>query len=43
MVRRAIEESFVGGFRVVMGLGALLAVGSAASAVVLIQAESQKA
>jgi EmrB/QacA subfamily drug resistance transporter len=43
IVRRAIEESFVSGFRVVMGLGALLAVGSAASAVVLIQAESQKA
>ena len=37
IVRRAIEESFVSGFRVVMGLGALLAVGSAASAVVLIQ------
>jgi EmrB/QacA subfamily drug resistance transporter len=43
IVRRAIEESFVSGFRVVMGLGALLAVGSAASAVILIQAESQKA
>ena len=43
VVRRAIEESFVSGFRVVMGLGALLAVGSAVSAVVLIQAESQKA
>jgi len=42
VVRRAIEESFVSGFRVVMGMGALLAVGSAASAVVLIQAESQK-
>jgi hypothetical protein len=43
IVRRAIEESFVSGFRVVMGLGALLAVGSAASAVVLIHAESRKA
>ena len=43
VVKRAIEESFVGGFRFVMGMGALLAVGSAASAVVLIQAESQKA
>ena len=42
VVRRAIEESFVSGFRVVMGMGALLAVGSAASAVVLIQAESRK-
>jgi EmrB/QacA subfamily drug resistance transporter len=43
IVGRAIEESFVSGFRVVMGLGALLAVGSAASAVVLIHAESRKA
>ena len=43
VVKRAIEESFVSGFRVVMGMGALLAVGSAASAVVLIQAKSQKA
>ena len=43
IVRRAIEESFVSGFRVVMGMGALLAVGSAASAVVLLRAESRKA
>jgi len=43
VVKRAIEESFVSGFRVVMGLGALLAAGSAASALVLIQAESRKA
>ena len=37
VVNRAIEESFVGGFRVVMGLGALLAVGSALSAWLLIR------
>ncbi len=43
IVTRAIEESFVSGFRVVMGLGALLAVGSAVSAAVLIHAESRKA
>ena len=43
IVGSAIEESFVSGFRLVMGLGALLAVGSAASAVVLIHAESRKA
>ena len=43
VVTRAIEESFVGGFRVVMGLGALLAVGSAVSAAVLIHAESREA
>ncbi len=43
MVRQAIEESFVGGFRVVMGLGALLAVGSAVSAALLIKAGSRKA
>jgi len=36
-VNRAIEESFVSGFRVVMGLGALLAVGSALSASLLIR------
>ena len=43
MIAHAIEESFVGGFRVVMGLGALLAVGSAFSATVLIHSESRKA
>ena len=37
LVNRAIEESFVGGFRVVMSLGALLAVGSALGAWLLIQ------
>jgi hypothetical protein len=42
-VRHAIEESFVGGFRVVMGLGAILALGSSLSAAVLIQAGSRKA
>ena len=39
---RAIEDSFVGGFRVVMGLGALLAVGSAVAASVLIRSDSRK-
>ena len=43
IVTHAIEESFVSGFRAVMGLGALLAVGSAVSAAVLIHAESRKA
>lgn len=43
MVTRAIEESFVGGFRVVLGLGAILAIGSAISAAVLIRAKSRKA
>ena len=42
IVTRAIEESFVGGFRVVMGLGALLAVGSAVSAAVLIHVEPRR-
>ena len=39
-IRRAIEESFVRGFRVVMGLGVLLAAGSAVSAAVLIKPKS---
>ena len=42
ILTRAIEESFVGGFRVLMGLGALLAVGSAVTAAVLIRADSRK-
>jgi EmrB/QacA subfamily drug resistance transporter len=43
VVNHAIAESFVDGFRVVMGLGALLAVGSALSAWLLIQAEPRGA
>lgn len=41
-IRGAIEESFIGGFRGVMALGVLLAVGSAVSAAVLIQGGSRK-
>jgi EmrB/QacA subfamily drug resistance transporter len=37
LARDAIDESFVGGFRVVMALGAILATGSAISAWILIQ------
>jgi len=42
IVTRAIEESFVSGFRVVMGLGVILAVASAASALVLIRTEPRQ-
>jgi EmrB/QacA subfamily drug resistance transporter len=37
LARSAIEESFVGGFRVVMALGVILAIGSSISAWILIQ------
>jgi hypothetical protein len=37
LVRQAIDESFVRGFRAVMILGALLAIGSAGSAFLLIR------
>ncbi len=40
--RGAIDQSFLSGFRLVMGLGAILAVGSAASAWVLIQRVAKK-
>ena len=41
-LRGAIEQSFVGGFRLVMGLGALLAIGSAVSAAFLIRSALPK-
>ena len=41
-LRRAVEESFVSGFRAVMLAGALLAVGSALTAVVLIRTPARK-
>ena len=40
--RSAIEDSFVSGFRLVMALGALLAIGSAASAWILIQPKRER-
>jgi len=37
LIRRAIDESFVSGFRVVMAIGATLAVGAAVTAMTLIR------
>jgi len=37
VIRRAIDESFVSGFRVVMAMGAVLAVASAATALIWIR------
>lgn len=37
MIRRAVDEAFLSGFRAVMAIGAVLAVGSAASALMLIR------
>jgi hypothetical protein len=39
LIRRAIDESFVSGFRRVMAIGAALALASAVTAVVSIQRE----
>jgi hypothetical protein len=39
LIRRAIDKSFVSGFRCVMAIGAALAVASAVTAVVSIQRE----
>lgn len=41
-LRGAVEESFVSGFRAVMPAGALLAVGSALTPVVLIRTPARK-
>jgi hypothetical protein len=40
-VTRAIQESFVGGFRNVMGVGVLLAIGSAISGWLLIRSPNE--
>jgi hypothetical protein len=41
LLRRAIDESFVSGFRAVMAFGAILSVASALTAVTLIQTSKQ--
>jgi DNA-binding LacI/PurR family transcriptional regulator len=38
LIRRAIDESFVSGFRIVMAIGAALAIASAATALIFIGA-----
>jgi EmrB/QacA subfamily drug resistance transporter len=43
LIRRAIDESFVSGFRVVMSIGATLAIASAASALIFIGAAREAA
>jgi len=43
LIRRAIDESFVSGFRVVMAMGAVLAVASAATALIFIGAAREAA
>jgi EmrB/QacA subfamily drug resistance transporter len=42
LVRRAIDDSFVKGFRVVMVLSVVLAIGSAVSALILIRTQSSR-
>jgi hypothetical protein len=41
LIRRGIDESFVSGFRYVMAVGAALAIGSAATALIFIGATRQ--
>ncbi|MGC2352856.1 MAG: hypothetical protein WA496_05615, partial [Candidatus Udaeobacter sp.] len=43
VIRRAIDESFVSGFRVVMAIGAALAIASAATALIFIGAARKSA
>jgi hypothetical protein len=43
LIRRAIDESFVSGFRVVMAIGAALAVASASTALIFIGAARKSA